>query len=121
MNGQKFTRTNNTKTTKCYLENISKDYGKNKLVNILSAIEQYIDYYENIQNPNMHKIRKIFEEFQSKIDFILEIVYPDEINCNLTEGSKKEITINAYERHKIGRKKLYHKVTNEPQRWFVYL
>jgi len=105
MDGQKFTRTNNAETTKYYLENISKDYGKNRLTNALSALEEHIDYYEDLQNTTMHKIRKIFDEFKSKIDFISEIVYPDEISGNLTEGSKKEVTVNAYERNPIARKK----------------
>ena len=41
MDGQKFTRTNNAKTTKYYLENISKDYGKNKLVKGTSNNPRY--------------------------------------------------------------------------------
>jgi 5-methylcytosine-specific restriction protein A len=105
MDGQKFTRTNNAETTKYYLENISKDYGKTRLANALSALEQHIDYYEDLQNTTMHKIRKIFEEFKSKIDFISEIIYPDEVSANLTEGSKKEVAVNAYERNPIARKK----------------
>ncbi len=105
MDGQKFTRTNNAATTKYYLENISKDYGKNKLANALSALEQHIKYYEDLQNTTMHKIRKISEEFKSKVDFISGIVYSDEISGNLTEGTKKQITVNAYERNSQARQK----------------
>ena len=105
MDGQKFTRTNNAYTTEYYLENISKDYGKEKLTNALSALEQHIEYYEELQNTTMRKIRGIFDEFKSKEDFTPEIIYPDEIEANLLEGSKKEVIVNSYERNPIARKK----------------
>ncbi|MBA1420056.1 MAG: HNH endonuclease [Epsilonproteobacteria bacterium] len=105
MDGQKFTRTNNAYTTKYYLENISKDYGKEKLANALSALEQHIEYYEELQNTTMHKIRAIFNDFKNKEDFVPEIIYPDEVETNLLEGSKKQVTVNSYERNPIARKK----------------
>ena len=37
MDGQKFTRTNNAFTTQYYLENISKDFGEQRLANALSV------------------------------------------------------------------------------------
>jgi len=105
MDGQKFTRTNNAYTTEYYLENISKDYGKEKLANALSALEQHIEYYEELQNTTMHKIRAIFNDFKNKEDFVPEIIYPDEVETNLLEGSKKQVTVNSYERNPIARKK----------------
>ena len=105
MDGQKFTRTNNAYTTEYYLENISKDYGKEKLTNALSALEQHIEYYEELQNTTMHKIRAIFNEFKAKKDFTPEIIYPDEVEKNLLEGAKKEVIVNSYERNPIARKK----------------
>jgi len=104
MDGQKFTRTNNAYTTEYYLENISKDYGKERLTNALSALEQHIEYYEDLQSTTMHKIRAIFNEFKNKKDFTSEIIYPDEVESNLLEGFKKEVTVNSCERNPIARK-----------------
>ena len=87
------------------MENISKDFGVEKLTNALSALEQHIEYYEELQNTTMHKIRTIFEEFKNKEDFTTEIIYPDEVETNLLEGAKKEVVVNSYERNPIARKK----------------
>jgi len=104
MNGQKYTRTNNTETTQYYLDNILKDFGENKLSNALSALEQHINYYENKQKTTMHSLREILENFKLSNNFETEIIYPDEVDDKLSEGKKKVVSVNAYERNPKARK-----------------
>lgn len=100
IDGQKYTRTNSAITTEYYLENILKDFGTIKLENALNSLMLHIEYYEELQNTNMKKQRKILEKYKTLVSSSIKIVYPDEIidNNHLYEGTKKQITVNAYER-----------------------
>jgi 5-methylcytosine-specific restriction protein A len=102
--GQRYTRTNNYDTTEYYLQNILNDFGNNKLLNAINALEKHIEYYEDLRNTTMHGLRKILQNF-TKISNSENIIYPNEIeDNNLFECAKKQITVNAYERSSQARK-----------------
>jgi 5-methylcytosine-specific restriction protein A len=111
IDGQKYTRTNSAITTEYYLENILKDFGTLKLQNALDSLILHIEYYEKLQNTNMKKQREILNKYTKLVLQSDEIIYPDDIedNNNLFEGSKKQITVNAYERSSKARKECIEK------------
>jgi 5-methylcytosine-specific restriction protein A len=110
MNGVEYQRTINYDATKYYLENILKDFGYTRFMNALNALEQHINYYETLQNTTMKKQRSLLEEFSKLTINKNDFIYPDDIeNDNLFEGTKKQITVNAYERSSQARQECINK------------
>ena len=98
--GQKYSRTNNNDTTEYYLANFLKDFGFSILQNGVNALEKHIEYYENLRNTTMKGLRAILKKYQLILNNQNNIVYPDEIESQtLSEGAKKQVIVNAYERN----------------------
>jgi 5-methylcytosine-specific restriction protein A len=98
--GQKYSRTNNNDTTEYYLERFLADFGFSVLQNGVEALQKHIEYYENLRNTTMHGLRTILEKYQIILNNHNNIIYPDEIeNQTLSEGAKKQVVVNAYERN----------------------
>ena len=98
--GQKYSRTNNNDTTEYYLANFLKDFGFSILQNGVNALEKHIEYYENLRNTTMKGLRAILKKYQLILNNQNNIVYPDEIESQtLSEGVKKQVIVNAYERN----------------------
>ena len=99
--GQKYSRTNNNDTTEYYLSNFLKDFGFSILQNGVNALQKHIEYYENLRNTKMHGLRTILKKYQAILNNQNNvIIYPDEIdNQTLSEGAKKQVIVNSYERN----------------------
>ena len=98
--GQKYSRTNNNNTTEYYLENFLKDFGFSILQNGVNALEKHIEYYENLRNTTMKGLRTILKKYQLILNNQDNIIYPDEIESQtLSEGAKKQVIVNGYERN----------------------
>ena len=52
---------------KYYLENISLDYGPSKLSIALSSLLKHIEYFEKVENVNMHSVRKVYQSYFSTV------------------------------------------------------
>jgi len=102
--GQKYSRTNNNDTTEYYLANFLKDFGFSILQNGVDALEKHIEYYENLRNTTMKGLRAILKKYQLILNNQDNIIYPDEIESQtLSEGAKKQVIVNAYERNSKAR------------------
>jgi len=75
--GKRFTRTNNAFSMEYFFENIYNDYGTIGISNALKALKLHIEYYEQIQNVKMHKMRDIYEKY-----FAIPLDTPDEQEQN---------------------------------------
>ncbi|MEC3908375.1 HNH endonuclease [Tamlana sp. 2201CG12-4] len=91
--GKKFTRTLNAFSMEYFFDNIFKDYGLNGLSNALIALQTHIEYYENIQNVKMHKMREIYTKYSSLSIEDIDIYEQNEIikALNLEEKNRKQI------------------------------
>jgi len=107
MNGQKYTRTNNSEATDYFLTNILRDYGSGKLQKAINAVKEHVEYYEGIRKVNLDGIRKIIQKHEKFLNSSNVILYPDELPGDETiyEGLKKQITVNSYERNQEAREK----------------
>jgi len=109
IHGDKYTRTSNNETTEYFLIMIKNDFGYSKLENAVKALNEHIQYYENLRNVKMHGLRKILQKYKGELlNFVNDIVYPDEIDNSdkiYTEGSCKQVLINKYERDPDARKR----------------
>lgn len=76
--GKRFTRTLNAFSMEYFLEHIFNDYGVQDLTNVLTALKEHIEYYEDIQKVRMHKMRDIYEKYFGAIP----IQSPDEQEQN---------------------------------------
>jgi 5-methylcytosine-specific restriction protein A len=107
MDGEKYTRTNNTEQTDYLLTNILEDYGVVKLGNAIKAANEHADYYEGLGKGKLNSIRAIISKHEKILLSKSETVYPDELDKSETlfEGLKKTVLVNSYERNPIARKK----------------
>jgi 5-methylcytosine-specific restriction protein A len=107
VDAQQYTRTNNNDTTEHFLKNIHKDFGINKLINAVKALELHITYYENIRQVNMNGLRKILNKYKHLTENDSLTIYPDEVesdnNRPFIEGSVKQVLVNFFERDQKGR------------------
>lgn len=105
--GQRYTRTNNNDTTEYYLKNIYNEFGIDKLINALNALELHIDYYEDIRQVNMKGLRSILKKYKTIIEKKYIDVYPDEVEIDLgnpfIERSVKQVLVNFFERDQNAR------------------
>jgi len=107
MDGQKYTRTNNSEATDYLLTNILKDYGSEKLRKAINAVKEHVEYYEGIRKVNLDGIRSIVKKHEKILNSSRVELYPDELpeDAILHEGLKKQITVNSYERNQEAREK----------------
>ena len=107
MNGQRYTRTNNSEATDYFLTNILKDYGSGKLQKAINAVKEHVEYYEGKRRVNLDGIRNIIQRHENNLNSSPVTLYPEELpgNETLYEGLKKQITVNSYERNQEAREK----------------
>lgn len=107
MDGEKYVRTNNTEQTRYFFSEILNDYGAERLHNALNATVKHVDYYEGLGRGNLNSIRSVIQEYFSILDSNFKTIFPDEIvgSEKFTEGSKKTIIVNSYERNPDARQK----------------
>jgi 5-methylcytosine-specific restriction protein A len=100
MEGTEYQRTINKEATEYYLENIYKDFGVNQLQKATHALSLHIEYYESLQNSTMITQRNLLERFRKIADTTDAWEDPDELgdSPSFSEGAKKNITVNSYER-----------------------
>jgi 5-methylcytosine-specific restriction enzyme A len=101
MKGEKFTRTMKGEATEYFIVKIREDFGNNYFLNALHSVEQHVDYYEKLGRGNLPNIREICKKLRSTSQREYSNVFPDELEKthNLTEGAKRQITVNSYERN----------------------
>jgi len=63
INGQTFTRTLSTQSFDYFLEKILADNGREQLYIALSALKNHINYFEEIQNTQMHMVGEIYKKY----------------------------------------------------------
>jgi 5-methylcytosine-specific restriction protein A len=105
MNGVTYKRTMNLQGTKVYLEQIYKDFGKQKLLQALEVVISHVQYYNALGRGKQVKTHELVGEFLKKHQLESPgISYPDEvIGDGLIEGAKRQVTVNAYERNSKAR------------------
>jgi 5-methylcytosine-specific restriction protein A len=101
MEGFVYKRTMNLAGTRCFLERICKDYGKQKLQQALEVVSGHVQYYNSLGYGKQVQTQELIEEFQKKYNFSFQdIPFPDEIDeIELNEGAKKQVIVNSYERN----------------------
>lgn len=101
MDGFVYKRTMNLKGTRVYLEKIYSDFGIQKLRQALEVVASHVAYYNALGYGKQVQTQALVDELSEKYQIDSQgISYPDEIdNEVLTEGAKKQITVNAYERN----------------------
>ena len=104
MAGERYTRTQNEYATDYYLTQILEDYGVCGLTNALQAVKGHVKYYEGLENTPMESIRRVISLHKKILKDQSVIIYPDEIdekdtNKPFSEGAKKSVTVNVYERN----------------------
>jgi len=101
MDGEKYTRTNNSEATEYYLSHIFSDYGPSKLSNALSAVDQHIAYYEAVGRGNLNGIRSVYNKYKDILKAENQYIFPDEVQNpdRLYEGAKRTVIVNSYERN----------------------
>lgn len=106
LSGQLYKRTFNTEATDYILTKIYQQFTSLIYKNALKSVELHIDYYESLRHGRLNSIREILNNHRCKLSLDSESIFPDEIheNGNLTEGVKKTISVNAYERNTTARK-----------------
>jgi 5-methylcytosine-specific restriction protein A len=97
MDGDKYTRTNNTEQTDYLLTNILEDYGVEKLGNAIKAANEHVDYYEGLGKGKLNSIKAIIYKHEKILLSKSEAVYPDELDKSETlfEGIKKTVLVNS--------------------------
>ena len=105
MEGKKYTRTINTDATDYYLHHIFSDYGHARLRDALKAVDKHIEYYGSLGRGNLQSIRLVYEKYADILSNS-DALYPDEVASAevLTEGAKKQVIVNAFERNPKARR-----------------
>ena len=107
MEGGTYKRTFNSEATDYFLTQILNDFGKPVLEKALQAVYNHIQYYETLGKGSLKGILKIYSKHLKIHANFTTSLYPDEVedNKSLTEGVKKQVTVNAYERNIEARNK----------------
>jgi 5-methylcytosine-specific restriction protein A len=107
MDGEKYTRTNNSEQTDYIFTQIFNDYGFIKLGNAIKAAKEHVEYYESLGRGNLNRIRSVISRHEKILLSQTVTVYPDELDKaeTLFEGIKKSVLVNSYERNPVARKK----------------
>ncbi|ANU21465.1 hypothetical protein BBI15_15410 [Planococcus plakortidis] len=64
MSGEEYKRAFNNETNKFLLESIRKDYGEQRFVNALNAVQKHIDYYSTLNKGNLTGLQTIVDELR---------------------------------------------------------
>ncbi len=107
LSGDLYKRTFNTEATDYILTKISQQFASNAYEKALISVELHINYYENLRHGKLNSIRDVLNRHRAILSLNSANNFPDEIdiNVNLTEGVKKSISVNAYERNTAARNK----------------
>lgn len=63
MEGRKFSRISNSFTVTYYMDQILKDFGKEKLKNAVTALKLHVEYYQNKTGVTQHSMHRIIEKY----------------------------------------------------------
>lgn len=109
LKGECYKRTINAYATEYYLEKIANEFGVNFQNLAIVALRKHLDYFQSLPNGGpQKKHRKILNKYTKENNTENSSLYPDEIHEKieiLTEGAKKTVTVNAYEREPKAREK----------------
>ncbi|MFA4836790.1 MAG: hypothetical protein WC749_12065 [Dehalococcoidia bacterium] len=105
LEGSSYQRTMNYFTTEHYIQSIRVDFGEAAYRNALSALEKHLDYYDSLGQGRHVRLRALLKK--AVVEFSNAPLYPDEIDTDeaLVEGSKKTVSVNAYERNPEARRR----------------
>jgi len=83
LKGRRFQRTLNYDSMDYFLNNINADYGASFLSKALLALNQHIEYYEEIGNTKMKKMRSLVDKYKSIIESPEYIVNLAQLKANI--------------------------------------
>ncbi|MCP3028765.1 hypothetical protein [Halobacillus sp. A5] len=63
MNGERYTRTINTKATKYFLEKIETEFGDNYLEQALVAVKKHTEYYGSVSKGRLRSIESLLKNY----------------------------------------------------------
>jgi 5-methylcytosine-specific restriction protein A len=86
INGEKFTRTLSVNTFDCFLRNVLRDYGDDRLIVVLSGLKKHIDYIKE-KGDSKIKLRKVYNRY---LDLTREG------SANLSTDDKEQVEIEKY-------------------------
>mgnify|MGYP001608218378 CR=1 FL=1 len=104
LKGELYHRTLNFYATSHFLKNIRSDFGEDALRSALSALKKHLDYYDSLGQGRQVKLRKLLEDYLTSMQ--LDPIHPEEVGSDepLIEGTKKQVTVNAFERNVTARR-----------------
>lgn len=91
MAGKKYTRRANTEITICLIRNIGRDYGKEKMMNALSATYENIIYYFGKTNNKSNCMRKCCQQISNENNFSLS--FDNEMFAGITPTINNSATL----------------------------
>lgn len=100
--GMEYKHTINIPATKYYLCRFEEALTSAQFKLVLQSVEKHLDYYVAQGKGDQVTIRTLVESYKAKLaSHALSIIYPDEVPeqpTEFTEGTVRQVTINAYER-----------------------
>jgi 5-methylcytosine-specific restriction protein A len=105
--GKTYKKTINLYATEYFLNSIYSDFGLEVFNKAIDTVKKHLEYYKQQGKGDLKSIRKLISELESKHDYSLLEVYPNEIKDGdeYIEGARYQLTVNAYERNKKARDK----------------
>jgi len=102
VDGQQFTRTVSAESFNYYLDKIYNDFGADKLTIALTALRNHIDYFEEVQNTRMGKVRQIYDNFQNILSNAanLDTIIDEQEENTFPEGKELYLLHRSKERNK---------------------
>jgi len=102
LKGEVYKRTMSALSYKIILKYFYDGLPRDDFSTVLHSIDLHLEYRLKKSNVKHHNIRKLVALYKDKLAYpSAGVVYPDEVNLKsseYTEGSVKQVTINAYER-----------------------
>lgn len=93
MKGQKYTRRANTETTLYYISQMGKDYGKESMINALTATQENIKYYYEQTGNKSNSIRRGCKKITA--DYNVDISFDESIfDGIITVGNEVDTVLN---------------------------
>jgi 5-methylcytosine-specific restriction protein A len=106
LNGSRYTRAMSTANTDDYLTWIRRDYGDDAYVRAVDALGKHLEYYFSLQGDRLESHRQVLAKHQALLPSTpVTFDSPEEIPvaATHTEGSIRQILVNAYERSAAAR------------------
>ena len=91
MDGRKFTRRGNVEITMCFLRNIGRDYGPERLLNALTAVHENIAYYYGKTGNKSNCMRKCCQQLASAHGF--DLSFEDDMFTGITPSKAPSSSI----------------------------